>query len=174
MTAETIKNLIGGREIGLGETFTVRSEFYEDYYTIVTDSNLFDIKMAVSKAKTAGMECNKMPFGERKKILHEAARKIAFSKKELEYVVKYTGMPLKQVKRQVEEIKTTLKIIPDLVEKRIGVLYGRIGRKPVEGQDFFKFLNPRFIDIQSITQNIFSIIIWISTIVIGSGAHLIS
>ncbi len=137
-----LKNLIAGQETMLGQNFTVKSEFYSEYQTQVADATLFDIKMAISKARSASEGCKRLTFDERKEILDAASKKIRFDSKDLEYIVKYTGMPIKQVKRQVEDIKTTLRVIPELIEKRIGIKYGKIGRKPVVGENFFKFLHP--------------------------------
>ena len=137
-----LKNLIAGKETSGGNTFTVNSDFYERFNTRVEDATIFDIKMATSKAKAIAKECNQIPFEDRKKILNTAAKKIRFSTEDLEYIVQYTGMPIAQVKKNIEEIKITLQIIPELVEKRIGIKHGKIARKPIVGENFFKVLNP--------------------------------
>ena len=137
-----LKNLVGGGEIGLGKEFEVKSEFYNDYVTSVTDSNMFDIKMAISKVKAAEAECNRLSFEERKKILKKAANKLKFNWEDYEYIVKYTGMPIRSVRKHLGDIIKILEIVPELVEKRIGTKHGRIGHKPIEGHDLFKFLQP--------------------------------
>jgi len=136
-----LKNLIAGKGISGGNTFAVNSDFYEEFSTQVGDATIFDIKMATSKANAIAKECNQIPFEDRKKILNTAAKKIRFSTEDLEYIVRYTGMPITRVKKHVEEIRTTLQIIPELVEKRIGIKHGKIARKPLIGENFFKVLN---------------------------------
>jgi len=137
-----LKNLIAGKEVEFGGKLRVSSEFYPNYSTQISDSTIFDIKMAISKAKTAAEKCNQMPFEERRKILQNAAKKISFNSSDLEYIVRYTGMPITQVKKQTGEVKAVLEIIPELIEKRIGIKYGKIARKPIDGENFFKFLHP--------------------------------
>src|SRR3989344_5773900 len=147
-----LKNLIAGKETSGGNTFTVNSDFYERFNTRVEDATIFDIKMATSKAKAIAKECNQIPFEDRKKILNTAAKKIRFSTEDLEYIVQYTGMPIAQVKKNIEEIKITLQIIPELVEKRIGIKHGKIDRKPLIGANFFKVLNSINGFVSAVTQ----------------------
>lgn len=139
----TYQNLIGGKEISFsGEFFDVNSPFYEDYQTRVANSNPFDIKIAISKAKNAVKELQELDFDDRFDILSTTSKKLLFSDADKEYDVKMMGMPIKYVESHLTQIPEILKIIPHLIERRIGIIEGRIGRHPVEGHDLFKFLEP--------------------------------
>lgn len=137
------KNYIGGKEILLsGKSFIVESDFYPEYRVSAPESGLFDIKTAISKAKNAIADCKKLGFEERAEILSRASEKFSLNDEELEYIVKNTGMPISSVKRLGSEIKLMFKIVPGMIEKRIGVRYGRLGHHVSRDTDLFAFFEP--------------------------------
>ncbi len=134
-------NLIDGKESLLsGKRFIVKSQFY-DFATEAPDSNLFDLKIAVSKARSAISECNSLSFEEKKKILARASRK-KFTKENIEYIVKMTGMPISDAEQHLAEIPDIMRLIPEYIEKWIGVQNGKISRRIMEGEDLVKILHP--------------------------------
>lgn len=137
------KNYIGGKKVSLsGKSFTVESEFYPDYKVSIAETGLFDIKTAISKAKTASQDCLKLTFEERMRILQKASKEFSFTKEELEYIVKSMGMPITTVKQLGEEIKQMYLVLPQMIEKRIGVKYGRLGHQIPRENDLFAFFEP--------------------------------
>ncbi len=136
-------NILGEVErTNRGKTFEVASPFYPDYVTSVQDTGIFEIKSAISKSRNSAAVCNRLSFEQKKDILKNAAKALKFSAEDFEYVVKMTGMPLKSVGKYVSEIPHTLAGVPDSIENRIGVKYGKIARHPIAGSDMFKFLEP--------------------------------
>ena len=137
------KNYIGGKEVLLsGKNFIVESEFYPTYRVSAPETGLFDIKTAVSKAKSSIQECRKLGFSERVEILEKAAEKFALGKNELEYVVKNTGMPISTVKEMAGEIQQMYRGLPVLIEKRIGTRHGKYGHVVSKEMGLFAFFEP--------------------------------
>lgn len=135
------QNLIGGKEcIMSGKRFSVSSPFFAYEYK-APDSSLMDINLAISSAKDAMKECNSIDFEERHKILKNAA-KIKFSKSDVEYVVKMTGMPVTDVKTLLDEIHAIMNFIPSSVENWVGIRHGKIGTHVMENSDMFRMLHP--------------------------------
>lgn len=136
-------NYIGGRPLNMGgQVFTVVSPFDSKYKTNVADSNLFDIKVAISKARKSFDNCQDLDFDDRRDVLKKASQKLKFGKSDMEYIVKMTGMPLKRVGEYLQDIQKVLTAVPDLIEKRIGIYGGMIGRNPIQGSNMFKILEP--------------------------------
>ena len=136
-------NLIGGKELLLSEeTFDVNSPFYHDYLTKVPDSNVFDIKTAISKAKNVIHELSKLKFENRFDILKKAAKKFSLDAKDLEYVVKMTGMPISNVEEKTNDIKRILTVVPASVMKRFQIIHGKIGGRVFNDSNMFEFLEP--------------------------------
>lgn len=143
MDNAVFNNFIGGKESLLSKkTFEVGSPFYSDYIINVPDSNLFDLKSATSRARSAIETCNKLHFDDKREILKNASERIKFSNDDLEYIVKMTGMPIARVEKYTNEIPIILNAVYEAVEKRIGVRYGKIARHPIPDYDIFKFLEP--------------------------------
>ncbi|MEM4255523.1 MAG: aldehyde dehydrogenase family protein [Candidatus Norongarragalinales archaeon] len=141
--AMEFKNYVGGKDILFsGKNFVVESEFYPDYRINAPESCLFDIKTAISKAKNAVLECRKIPFDERVKILKRASEKFSFKKDELEYIVKNTGMPISVVQELGLEIKQMNQVIPALIEKRIGTKHGKFGHDISKEPQLYAFFEP--------------------------------
>lgn len=136
-------NLVSGKEVILsGKRFEVASPFYPEFVTKVPDSNLFDLKTCVSKAKSSAIEISKLSFGDRAEILRKTAKNIRFDSEDLEYVVKMTGMPITFVEKQLQDIKNLLLALPELIENTLGNRHGRIAGKVLDNHDLFKILYP--------------------------------
>ena len=136
-------NLIGGKEIVLsGETFPVKSTFYEEYLTKAPNSNIFDIKTAISKAKSSIVELSKLRFENRMSILKAVAKKFHTDSADLEYVVKMTGMPISNVEEKVDEIKELITTVPDYITKRFQIIHGKIGTHIFRNLDMLEIFEP--------------------------------
>lgn len=136
-------NLIGGKKIVLsGETFPVKSTFYEEYLTKVPNSNIFDIKTAISKSKSSISELSKLKFENRMDILKAAAKKFRTDSADLEYVVKMTGMPISNVEEKVDEIKELIATVPDYITKRFQIIHGKIGAHIFRNLDMLEIFEP--------------------------------
>ncbi|MBI4053430.1 MAG: aldehyde dehydrogenase [Candidatus Diapherotrites archaeon] len=132
-------NIIGGKQLTLsGKYFTAVSPFYEDFQYSIADSNFADISVAISKAKLAVEECEKLKFEDRQEILTKAAKTIKFSDKEKKSVVKMTGMPIKYISKYLEEIPQLLENLPTIGVNRYGVINGIIARDLYEKETFHK------------------------------------
>ena len=136
-------NLISGKELLLsGERFDVRSKFYDDYLTKVPNSNVFDIKMAISKAKTAITELSELTFEDRLDILKKASRKIFANSNDLEYAVKMIGMPISSVEEKITDIKKIITTVPEFVAKRFQITHGKIGSLVFNDPNMLEILEP--------------------------------
>jgi len=135
-------NYVGGKNILLSnKRFVVQSPFYPDYSALGPESNAFDIRNAISKARTASKALAVLSFDERKAILKKASEKLKFTKEEVEYVVRMNGMPISAVETVLSHIPAVLTEIPRLVEKRMGTSDGRIVSIS-EGDNMFVVFHP--------------------------------
>jgi acyl-CoA reductase-like NAD-dependent aldehyde dehydrogenase len=138
------KNFIGGKDTLLsGKNFTVESDFYPDYRVLAPESGIFDVKTAISKAKSSLKECKELTFAERTEILENASEHYSATNAELEYAVKNTGMPIKIVKEYSEEIIKIFRGLPIVLEKHVGLVGEQFGYelKHANGVALFEPIN---------------------------------
>ncbi len=135
---KTVDNLIGGQSVNLGKNyFTVQSQFYKDKI-LIADASQLDISIALSKAKQSWEECQKLSFAERANIIKKAANSLKFSEGEIRAIVKMVGMPKKYISEQVNQIPKIMASFWEIISKRYGFLYGKIGLDFMENETFHK------------------------------------
>lgn len=125
-----------------GERFDVRSKFYNDYLTKVPNSNIFDIKMAISKAKTAITELSELTFEDRLNILKTVSKKFSADSKDLEYAVKMIGMPISSIEEKISDVKKFITTVPDFIAKRFQITHGKIGSRIFDDSNMLEILEP--------------------------------
>jgi acyl-CoA reductase-like NAD-dependent aldehyde dehydrogenase len=144
MTHLKFNNYIGGKEVLLsGQTFTVESSIYPDYQFLAPEAGLFDIKTAISKARTSVKDCHALTFSERIEILERAAASFSPTATDFEFAVKTTGMPISNVRSFSEDIRNIYRNVPIAIEKHIGRLGDRFGHdlRHSEGTVHFEPIN---------------------------------
>ena len=123
-----IDNLIGGQPINLSKKyFIVKSQFYENFYVYLADSNHLDLSILISKTKHSWEQCQNINFKERVEILEKAANSLTFSEEEIDSIVKMVGMPKKYVLEQIQQIPKIMTSFWKIVSDRYGFKYGKIG-----------------------------------------------
>lgn len=135
---------IAGKPISLSKTYFPVVSFFDSHYEIqIPDLGILDAKTSISKTKSSCQKVAVLTFEDRKKILEQASQKLVFSKEEVESCVKLLGMPISLVTKYLDDIKTIFEIIPQLIEKRVGIKNGKISGFPIAGQDdMLKILHP--------------------------------
>ena len=135
----TINNLIGGNPTNIGNKyFKVRSPFYNTFELNLADSSSIDISIALSKAKQSWDACQSLSLKERAEIINTAATNLTFSEAELNSIVKMTGMPIKYISLQINQIPTILTSFWQIISQRYGLKYGNIGLDFMENKSVHK------------------------------------
>ncbi|MCL5773443.1 MAG: aldehyde dehydrogenase family protein [Firmicutes bacterium] len=117
---DTAMNFIGGKLAPSfsGQQFEVESPFFPGLKRVIPNSDNVDLSFAVSNAKKASQTASRLTFVQRKEILKKAADKLSANDDELEYLVKFQGIPKKVARQKVKEVSYLLKSLPEFVSSR--------------------------------------------------------
>lgn len=132
-------NIIAGKKINLSNNyFEAKSPFYSDFKFDIANSGVLDVTIAISKAKTANIDCDKLEHADKCTILKKASKKIKFSEGEIKAIVRMTGMPIKYVKKYLAEIPGIMVNFPILMQKRYGIIDGKFATHLHKHKDYTK------------------------------------
>lgn len=136
---QKIDNLIGGLNVNLNKKyFTVKSQFYDDFFVLLVDSGVLDVSVALSKVKNSWDDCQKLSFKERVGIIEKAAKNLSFSEDEIQSIVKIIGIPITYISKQINQIPEIMVSFWDTITKRYGFDYEQIGLDFMENKNFHK------------------------------------
>ncbi len=136
---QKVDNLIGGWDINLSKKyFTVKSQFYDDFFSLVADSDTLDVSIALSKVKNSWDDCQKISFKDRVNIIEKAAKNLNFSDDEIQSIVKIIGMPKTYISEQINQIPKIMVSFWKTITKRYGFNYEQIGLDFIENESFHK------------------------------------
>ncbi|MBI2252317.1 MAG: aldehyde dehydrogenase, partial [Armatimonadetes bacterium] len=85
---------------------------------VMPNSDNVDISFTVSNAKKASQKASSLNFSQRKEILEKAGEKISINKDEIEYLVKFQGIPMKTAEQKIKESAYLFKTLPKLISAR--------------------------------------------------------
>lgn len=110
MIEKVFRNLIGGREMILsGKTYKGASEFFTDYSIQCADSNIMDVKIAISKAQNAVEELQSIPIEKRKQILMKFIDLISSDEEFEKHVTMMSGLPIRYARSQAQDLVSFFK-----------------------------------------------------------------
>lgn len=105
MNEKVFYNLIGGKEMLLsGKTYKAASEFFVDYSIQCADSNIMDVKIAISKAQNAIGELQSISAEKRKQILMKFIDLISSDEEFEKHVTFMSGLPISYSRNQARDL----------------------------------------------------------------------
>ncbi|MBF7807462.1 aldehyde dehydrogenase family protein [Clostridium beijerinckii] len=92
-----------------GKTYKATSEFFIDYSIQCADSNIMDVKIAISKAQNAMEELQSMSVENRKQILMKFIKLISSDEEFEKHITLMSGIPISSSRNQAQELVSFFK-----------------------------------------------------------------
>ena len=126
------KNYINGNwhDAKSGKKFPVENPFSQEIIAEVPDSNIDDINMAVSYAKTAYLDWHLMTAGERSNLMRELANKSRENAKDLAKTISMEmGKPFSEALDEIDTIADFLEYYGELARDEVGRIVAPVDSK---------------------------------------------
>ena len=126
------KNYINGNwhDAKSGKKFPVENPFNQEIIAEVPDSNIDDINMAVSYAKTAYLDWHLMTAGERRDLMRELANKSRENAKDLAKTISMEmGKPFSEALDEIDTIADFLEYYGELARDEVGRIVAPVDSK---------------------------------------------